>query len=130
MSRFLCGVFAVGGALHVLFMLLELFPWSHPFLLRKLIGELPDHQHFTAHQHHLQILVVTIVHNAGIYNGIVAGGFICAALGYCSPDVGRVMLLGAVVAGVFGTLTLKSRGTALQAAYGLAGLILPLFIRG
>lgn len=65
------------------------------------------------------------MHNAGIYNGILAGGLFWAAYaGLAATDVALVMLVGAVVAGIFGTATLKSPATALQAAVGIIGLIL------
>lgn len=115
-SWFLIGV----GILHVVFMLCELFPWSFPVLLRLASKKLPEE--FTSAQ---QMLVATIVHNAGIYNAIVAGGLFWAAFdGEAATDVAQVLLTGAVVAGVFGTATLKSPLTALQALVGLAGLFL------
>ena len=124
MRWFLFGV----AALHALFMVGELFPWSFPKLLQKLseklpegLGkEIPEGQRWTKSQ---QGLVATIVHNAGIYNAILAGGLIWAALPE-EPirDVARVLLMGAAVAGVFGTATLKSWFTALQALLGIIGL--------
>ena len=70
-------------------------------------------------------LVATIVHNAGIYNAILAGGLFWAAwIGDPARDVARLLLIGAVVAGAFGTATLKSPLTALQAILGAVGLIL------
>src|SRR5215469_9240243 len=101
------------AALHVFFMIAELFPWQRPVLLRLASKKLPGGERFTAVQ---EQLVATIVHNAGVYNGIVAGGFLWAAFGGRSAaGVALVMLGGAAVAGVFGTATLKSPVTALQA---------------
>jgi uncharacterized membrane protein len=100
----------------------ELFPWSLPVLLRVASKKLPDGEPFTATQ---RKLVATIVHNAAIYNGIVAGGLLWAAFGGSSATgVARVMLMGAAVAGVFGTATLKSPVTAVQALVGIIGLFL------
>jgi putative membrane protein len=115
--------FLVGAAaLHVLFMIAELFPWRQPVLLRLVSEKLPHGEHFTAVQQHL---VATIVHNAGVYNGIVAGGLLWAAFGGRSAaGVALVMLLGATVAGAFGTATLKSPVTAVQAVIGIIGLLL------
>jgi uncharacterized membrane protein len=115
--------FLIGAAtLHVLFMLAELFPWPLPVLLRLVSKKLPQQQHFTEAQ---QRLVATIVHNAGIYNGIVAGGLFWAATGGpFASGVARVMLTGALFAGLFGTATLKSPVTAVQAVVGIVGLIL------
>jgi putative membrane protein len=125
--------FLIGAAgLHAFFMIFELFPWSVPFSLQianKKLPNLPSDEPFTAAQEELlaarQKLLATIVHNAGIYNGIVAGGLFWAAFaGGSATDVARVMLIGAAVAGAFGTATLKSAATAVQAAVGIIGLIL------
>jgi uncharacterized membrane protein len=63
--------------------------------------------------------VATIVHNAGIYNAILAGGLLYAAYaGDPAGDVARVLLAGAVVAGMFGTLTLRSWLTASRRSSG------------
>jgi putative membrane protein len=108
--------------LHATFMLLELFPWASPFLLRLVSQKLPAGEAFTPHQRNL---VATIVHNAGIYNGILAAGLAWAALtGESAHDVARVLLAGAAVAGVFGTVTLKSAATAIQGALGIIGLLI------
>ena len=118
-------VFLLGVALlHAAFMALELFPWRTPFLLAlvsKKLPKLPDGESFTAHQ---RDLVATIVHNAGIYNGILAAGLCWAALtGESANDVARVLLAGAAVAGIFGTLTMRSAATAVQAVAGIIGLL-------
>jgi uncharacterized membrane protein len=124
---------AVAG-LHALFMVCELFPWRFPILLGIVSRKLPavhprpdlaghDASPMRAWTLEQQPMVATIVRNAGIYNAILAGGLFWAAL---QPDphrdVARVLLAGAVVAGVFGTATLRSPLTALQAFAGLIGL--------
>jgi uncharacterized membrane protein len=68
-----------------------------------------------------QSLVADIVHNAAIYNAIVAGGLVYAAFVSPHGDVARVMLLGAAAAGLFGTLTLRSALPAVQAILGIVG---------
>jgi hypothetical protein len=115
--------FLIGAAaLHAAFMAGELVPWSFPVLLRIANKNLPRGETFTNAQ---QKLVATIVHNAGIYNGIVAGGLLWAAFaGQAGAAVARVMLIGATAAGIFGTVTMKSPVTALQAAVGVIGMIL------
>ena len=110
------------AVLHAGFMAAELFPWRFPLLLRMASKKLSPGAGFTDEQ---QSLVATIVHNAAIYNGIVAGGLLWAALpGIQGHDVARVMLLGAAAAGIFGTITLRSPVPAVQAAFGIAGLYL------
>lgn len=118
-SWFLIGA----GLLHTAFMFCELFPWPLPVLLRLLAKKrLPDGEEFTSTQ---QNLVATIVHNAGIYNGIVAGGLFWAAFaGDAATDIAHVLLIGAGVAGVFGTATLKSPLTVVQALVGIIGFFL------
>jgi putative membrane protein len=118
MKWFLIGV----ATLHVGFMVLELFPWQLPVLLRIVSKTLPGNEPLTPHQ---RTLVATIVHNAGIYNGILAAGLFWAAIaGEPANDVARVLLAGAAVAGVFGTVTMKSVPTAVQALLGIAGLVM------
>jgi uncharacterized membrane protein len=114
----------VAALLHVAFMIFELFPWPCPLLLTTVVGKLKPEQQFRQDQPDLQKLVATIVHNAGIYNGIVAGGLLWAACFGASLDVARVMLIGAVAAGVFGAVTMKNAIPAIQAIVGIASLIL------
>jgi putative membrane protein len=108
------------GLLHLSFMLLELVPWKWPLAIRWTSSNLPS---FTPEQQHF---VRGIVQNAGIYNGIVAGGlFFAAYAGTSAADVARVLLIGAAAAGTFGALTLKSPYLpALQALVGAIGAIL------
>jgi len=113
----------VAAALHAGFMVAELFPWPMPALLSTVSKTwLATDSPFTPAQ---QNLVATIVHNAGIYNGILAGGLFWAARqGTSSSDLSQVLLAGALVAGIFGAITMKSWVPLLQAAVGLAGLLL------
>jgi uncharacterized membrane protein len=117
MKLFLVAV--VAGLLHLSFMLLELIPWKWP-----LAFQLTSHGlNFTQEQKHY---VSSVVQNAGIYNGIVAGGlFFAAYAGASATDVARVLLIGAAVAGLFGALTLRQPYLpALQALVGTIGAIL------
>jgi uncharacterized membrane protein len=109
---------------HVCFMFLEMYPWEFPILLRKLSAEtLPEGYQWRDPPLRL---VATIVHNAGIYNAILAGGLFWAAFvpGGAARDVSRVFFRGATVAGIFGTVTLKSWVTAVQALLGIVGFAL------
>lgn len=114
---FLVGV----AALHASFMVLEMFPWGSPVLLGIVSKTLPkDEPPFSKDQ---RLLVATIVANAGIYNGVFAGGLLWAVWAHpLNRDVARVFLAGAAVAGIFGTATLRSPFTALQAVLGIIGL--------
>lgn len=128
----------VVAALHAAFMAAELLPSGSPFLLRKLGAKLPTGRGTEGPTELGTVLpkgkpwtdgqekvVAAIVRNAGIYNGILAGGLVWAALP--SPperEVARVLLAGAAAAGIFGTITLKSWLTAVQALLGIIGLVL------
>ena len=127
---------SVAAAVHALFLLVEMFPWPYPLLLKKVSKDLEDvpgprgeseGRKWTRAQ---QPLVATIVQNAGIYNGILAGGLLWSAWTLNmtldvdpARAVARVLLAGAAVAGIFGTATLKSKATAGQAILGIPGLI-------
>jgi uncharacterized membrane protein len=112
----------VVGALHAAFTLLELFPWSFPKLLQKVSERLPNGEKWTESQ---RPLVAAIVHNAGIYNAVFAGGLFWAAwAGDPARNVAWVLLVGAAVAGIFGTVTLRSWATAIQALLGIVGIAL------
>lgn len=120
-------ILLVAGGLHAAFMCAELFPWPNPLLLRAVSKKLPElpkdlaplGHRFTDKQ---QTLIANIVHNAGIYNAIVAGGLLWAACPGVSMDVARVMLIGAVAAGAFGAMTLQSAVPVLQVVVGAIGL--------
>jgi len=119
-------VLGIGALLHAFFMFLELYPWPWPFALKgsPLEGSLTDVQ---------QKFVAGILHNVGIYNGILAGGFLFALLREpVRVPVGEVMFAGALAAGIFGAATLESLArylAAVQAAVGVFGLYLVLAVK-
>src|SRR5829696_867440 len=130
------GFLLVVAVVHAGFMILEMFPWPFPILLKIVSKGLPDlarepnERNERKWSRHQQPLVATIVHNAGIYNGILAGGLFWAALALAPTlaagpgrEVARLLLAGAMVAGMFGTATLKSPATAVQAVLGMIGLV-------
>jgi uncharacterized membrane protein len=115
----------VVAGLHAAFMLCELLPWSFPIVLRLASRRLPEAHHGKRWTDLQQPLVVAIVHNAGIYNAILVGGFHWSAwMGDVARHFAQVLLAGVAMAGVFGTATLKSPITALQALLGIIGLFL------
>jgi len=70
-------------------------------------------------------IVATNVHNAGIYNAILAAGLFWAAFrGKPANEIAFLLFIGAAVAGGFGTATLMSPVTALQGLMGIIGSIL------
>jgi uncharacterized membrane protein len=104
------------------FTLAELLPWPLPFVLRKTNEKFAPTDKLNSGQ---KKVVANILRNAGIYNGIVAGGLIYAAFtGDSARDVALVFLIGVSAAGVFGTITLRSWLCALQGILGLVGCYL------
>jgi len=106
------------AVLHVLFMLGELFKWEEPFILGLVlqswsrVGLAGENMRFVSY----------VVHNAGIYNGIVAAGlFASLSLGRSALPVQTALLAGGIVAGVFGTFTLAP-ATVVQAIVGAVAL--------
>jgi hypothetical protein len=101
------------GVFHLLLMVGELYPWKCPLILGQVLQErqlhlLPDDESF----------VSTVVHNAGIYNGIVALGLIAAAsYGRKAFGIQIALLAGVVVAGLFGGATLSPKTFAQAASY-------------
>ena len=72
-------------------------------------------------------LVSTIAQNAGIYSGIIAGGLLWSLFAgdrSAAASAAQVLLIGAGVADVFGTLTLKSPLTAIQGIAVIMGAVL------
>jgi uncharacterized membrane protein len=123
-------VLVLAVLLHLGFVLGEMFPWHQPLLLSRLSKK--KNVVFADNPANDQLkLAATIVHNAGIYNLILAAGFFWSAfpgsVGFAmDPPAIRALrcffLAGAVVAGVFG-LSLSPL-TLLQAGIGVLGLLL------
>jgi len=129
----------VVGLLHAAFMVCEMYPWTNPILLTKVAKDLPtiasdntqedsaadesNKRRFTPEQ---QDVVATIVHNAGIYNAILAAGLFWAAYrGKPANEVALVLFAGAAVAGAFGAATIEPPAIpAIQAGFGIVGAIL------
>lgn len=103
------------GLLHVVIMVFELYPWSRPRMMQRVLKKWPRKLDLSENDEHL---VAMIVHNAGIYNGIVAAGlFATVWVGAEAFPIQIVLLVGVVVAGLFGAVTL-SIATILQAILG------------
>lgn len=114
------------GCVHAILMLLEVFKFGKPILMTKLLGDnwgpnikLPNGKP----------ALPMVVHNAGIYNGIVAAGlFATLAVGPPAFPIQVTLLAGGIVAGLFGAWTL-SRITGLQALAGVIALGFVLYYR-
>lgn len=111
------------AALHAVFMCGEMFPWSLPKVLELSVKKWPEKEKLSKTQ---QEMVSTTMHNAGIYNAVLAGALFWAAVhGPAAAETGRMLLVGVAVAGAFGAATLKSpvrAGSAFQAVVGIVGL--------
>jgi uncharacterized membrane protein len=126
-------ILVIAFLLHLGFAIFELFPWDPPYLLNRVIAKMNDENAEEPNVLSSDVdrkLVSIIVHNAGIYNLILAAGFLWAAfptlfgssLNEQSVNALRLFFFGAATAaGLFG-LTL-SYLTAIQAAVGLAGIV-------
>ena len=107
------------GLLHALFMVGELYPWESPLIMALVLKKWPDPLDLSPNDSHF---VSMVVHNAGIYNGIVAVALlVAAARGRNALPVQVALLAGGVVAGVFGAATLTP-ATILQAVLGAIAL--------
>ena len=104
-------VIALVAALHVYFLVLEMFLWRTPFG-RRTFGTTAEAAESSA----------VLAANQGLYNGFLAAGLLWALVWY-GPVSGRAILtffLGCVVvAGIFGGVTVGRRILLVQAAPAL-----------
>jgi hypothetical protein len=103
------------GVLHAGFMIGELFPWECPWIMGLVLRKWPRQLDLTVNDRHF---VSMVVHNAGIYNGIVAVGLFVAAAKPEAFHVQIALLTGGIVAGLFGAATL-TKVTIVQAILGV-----------
>lgn len=104
---------AVVAALHVGFLILEMFLWRRP-LGRRVFGLSPEHAERTA----------ALAANQGLYNLFLAAGLVWG-LAESRRDVTTFFLACVIVAGVYGGLSVKRSillVQALPAALALAAL--------
>src|SRR4051812_47482771 len=107
------------GVLHSLFMVGELYPWESPMIMTLVLEKWPDVLDLSRNDSHF---VSMVVHNAGIYNGIVAVAlFVTASRDRDSVPVQVALLIGGIAAGLFGAATLTG-ATIVQAVLGAIAL--------
>lgn len=117
---------AVIGVVHVVLLLGELFPWHNPYIMTKALNDVPLQ---TIPLPNGKSALPMVVHNAGIYNGIVAAGlFATLMVGRPAFPIQVVLLLGGIIAGVFGAWTLSPL-TIAQAVIGSIALGIVLLSR-
>ena len=105
---------ALVAALHVYFLVLEMFLWTRPFG-RRTFGLTRE---FAAASKSLAA-------NQGLYNGFLAAGIVWGLwLGYAGRGVTLFFLACVVVAGVFGAATVSRKILVVQALPGTVALAL------
>jgi putative membrane protein len=110
------GLVALVAALHVYFLVLEMFLWTRPLGL-KTFRNTPEKARDSA----------VLAANQGLYNGFLAAGLIWGLL---HPDTGFAwqikvfFLVCVIVAGVYGAATVSKRILYVQAAPAALALIL------
>lgn len=102
------------GALHVYFMVLEMFFWDKPFGL-KVFGLSKEQAEASK----------VLAKNQGLYNGFLAAGLLWAAI-WQNQSVAMFFLTCVIIAGVYGAITTKK--TQIFYVQGLPALITALII--
>jgi putative membrane protein len=113
-TAFAGGIVALVAALHVYFLVLEMFLWQTPFGM-KTFGTTPEVAASSA----------VLAANQGLYNGFLAAGLLWALAAY-GVARGRAILtfflLCIIVAGVYGAATANPRILFVQAVPALIAL--------
>ena len=107
---------AVGivAALHIAFLVLEMFFWKRPLGMR-IFGLTPDAAAVSA----------ALAANQGLYNGFIAAGLIWGLVaGVAELEIQVFFLVCVVIAGVFGSVSAKRSILWAQALPGAVALIL------
>ena len=121
-ARIAAALVVVVAALHVYFLVLEMFLWETPFGM-KTFGTTPEIAESSA----------VLAANQGLYNGFLAAGLLWA-LGAYGVVGGRAaltfFLTCIVVAGVFGAVTANPRILFVQALPAALALVLVWRARG
>lgn len=102
------------AALHLWFLVLEMFLWDQPFG-RRTFGMTPERAAATK----------SLAMNQGLYNGFLAAGLLWGL--FAGDDVKIFFLACVVIAGVFGALTASRKILWAQAFPGLVALALVVF---
>jgi uncharacterized membrane protein len=111
------------GIFHIAIMVGELYPWERPWIMARVLEKWPQPLDLSVNDNQL---VASIVHNAGIYNGIVGAGLIAtASVGPAAFCAQVALLAGGVVAGLFGakTLSVLTIGQAILGALALVVVV-------
>ena len=105
---------ALVAALHVYFLVLEMFLWTKP-AGRRVFRTTPEFAQASA----------SLAANQGLYNGFLAAGLVWGLLlGDAGHDVTSFFLVCVIIAGVFGAATVNKRIFFVQALPALVALAL------
>ena len=114
-------VIVLVAALHVWFMVLEMFLWTRP-IGRKTFGLEADFAEASK----------ALAANQGLYNGFLAAGLLWGALGIASGHdtfgVAAFFLICVIVAGVYGAATVSRKILVVQALPAAVGLWLLMIV--
>ena len=109
-------VVAIVAALHLWFLILEMFLWTEPLGLRTFNQSLERAKE-----------LAVLAANQGLYNGFLAAGLVWGLI-HTDPAVGMQIktffLLCVIVAGIYGAMSVSRRILFVQAAPALVALIL------
>ena len=114
-------VVAIVAALHLGFLVLEMFLWRGPYGGRKILGMTQEQADASA----------SLAKNQGLYNGFLAAGMVYMLSGQAGSHAIGVFCLGcAVIAGLFGALTVKPLFLLVQALPAAMALLCVWLARG
>ena len=108
---------ALVAALHLYFLILEMFLWTKPAGLAA-FGQTPEFAEASK----------TLAANQGLYNGFLVAGLVWGLVADKS-DVEIFFLLCVIVAGVYGALTVSRKILVVQAVPALVALVAVLVAR-
>jgi putative membrane protein len=116
-SQILTGLVA---ALHVYFLVLEMFLWATP-VGQKVFGRTAEEQHSTK----------VLAANQGLYNGFLAAGLVWSLVGGAAValPIRTFFLACVVVAGIYGGLTATRKILFVQALPAAVALAITLALR-
>jgi putative membrane protein len=105
---------AIVAALHVYFLVMEMFLWDHPFG-RRVFRLTPEFSKASK----------ALAANQGLYNGFLAAGLIWGlTLGDAGASIKTFFLVCVVIAGAYGAATVSKRILWIQAAPAVIALTL------
>ena len=110
---------AIVAALHIGFLILEMFLWTKP-LGRRVFGHQPDFANASS----------ALAANQGLYNGFLAAGLVWGLLSDANQLGILIFFLACIIlAGIYGAITVSRSILVVQAAPAVVALTLVLLAR-